>query len=145
MEIQKRAARLVCGVIAHRSNASNTTILIASLSTLFCSAVVAAPPKMLCQDGATKNVGAAGGARTAFSIMRLPDGSFALYNRYAPEAGPLTLPDADQNMHTLLTQLPPQILDSEAIMTSGVLDNTQVILTTDNELNTPTAGEPHGN
>ena len=56
----------------------------------------AEPPTMLFQGAAVHDSGAAGGARTAFAIMRLPDGSFAFYDRYAPEKGPLSLPDAGE-------------------------------------------------
>ncbi len=66
--------------------------------------------------------------------MRLPDGSFAFYDRSAPERGPLTLPDAKHQLHELLPHLPAQILQSESIMSSGVLNNTQVVLTKDNEV-----------
>lgn len=89
---------------------------------------------MLFQSGAIKDAGAAGGARTAFAIMRLPDGSFAFYDRYAPGKGPLRLPDANGRFHELLPHLPAQILRSEAILNSGVLGNTQVILAQDNEV-----------
>lgn len=89
---------------------------------------------MLLQSEGVKDPGAAGGARTAFAIMRLPDGSFAFYDRYAPAKGPLRLPDADGRLHELLPHLPTQILQSEAIMKSGVLGNTQVILAQDNEI-----------
>ena len=39
-----------------------------------------APPVMLYQDASVRDLGAAGGSRTAFAIMRLPDGSFAFYD-----------------------------------------------------------------
>ncbi|MGB0578746.1 MAG: sialidase family protein [Limisphaerales bacterium] len=92
------------------------------------------PPKILFQNGAVKDVGAAGGARTAFAIMRLPDGSFAFYDRYRPGTGPLRLPDANGKMHALLPHLPKHLLASKAIMNSGVLGNTQVVLGRDDEV-----------
>jgi hypothetical protein len=92
------------------------------------------PPVMLFQDGGIHDPGAAGGSRTAFSIMRLPDGSFAFYNRYAPEKGPISLPDATGRFHQLLPHLPDQIATSETISKSGVLANTQVILGHDGEV-----------
>jgi hypothetical protein len=111
------------------------------LSVVACSlppaaAISAEPvaPKMLFQGGAIADPGAPGGARTSFAIMRLPDGGFAFYNRYAPAAGPLTLPDADGNQHTLLPYLPAQVLNSVAMMESETLANSQVILTSDNQV-----------
>ena len=61
--------------------------------------------------------------------MRLPDGSFAFYDLYHPQAGPLVLPDGEGRKHTLLPPLPDELVESEAIIESGVLANTQVILT----------------
>ncbi|MCP4509736.1 MAG: hypothetical protein GY826_25455, partial [Fuerstiella sp.] len=113
---------------------SRSACMIVLVSNLFCSAVLADRPTMLFQGEAIKDAGAAGGTKTAFAIMRLPDGSFAFYNRYAPGKGPLRLPDADSRVHELLPHLPTQILQSEAIMESGVLGNTQVILSRDNEV-----------
>lgn len=93
---------------------------------------------MLFQSGETKDAGAAGGARTAFAIMRLPDGSFAFYDRYSPKAGPLRLPDATGKLHALLPHLPDDILASDVILDSGVLNNTQVILGKDGEVRSVT-------
>ena len=79
----------------------------------------AEPPSMLFQGAAVHDNGAAGGARTSFAIMRLPDGSFAFYDRYAPEKGPLSLPDADGKPHPLLPHLPKEILTNcDALRTS---------------------------
>lgn len=89
---------------------------------------------MLFQDAGVHDLGAAGGSCTAFAIMRLPDGGFAFYDRYAPAKGPLTLPDANGRGHSLLPHLPPRVLASEAIMDSDVLSNTQVILGRDGEV-----------
>jgi len=91
-------------------------------------------PTMLFQSGGVHDVGAAGGARTAFAIMRLPNGGFAFYDRYAPAKGPLALPDADGKRHELLPHLPKKILASEAIMQSDVLKNTQVVLSRDGQV-----------
>jgi len=102
------------------------------------SASFADRPRMLFQGGMTKDLGAAGGARGALAIMRLPDGSFAFYDRHQPENGPLTLPDAEGRLHKLLPHLPAPILQSKRILTCGVLDNTQVILANDNEIKSVT-------
>ncbi|MAG93493.1 MAG: hypothetical protein CMJ48_07065, partial [Planctomycetaceae bacterium] len=63
-----------------------------------------------------------------------PDGSFAFYDRNRPQAGPLTLPDRDGKQHALLPHLPADIANSPIIAKSGVLSNTQVILTPDNRV-----------
>lgn len=89
---------------------------------------------MLFQEGSVHDVEAAGGSRTAFAILRLPDGGFAFYDRHAPEKGPLSLPDGQGTPHALLPHLPEEILESEAILGSGILDNTQVILSRDGEI-----------
>ena len=94
----------------------------------------AEPPLMLFQGGGAHDSGAAGGARTAFAIMRLPNGSFAFYDRDAPGKGPLTLPDSDGQPHQLLPHLPRKILASQEIMKSGVLNNTQVVLSRDGQV-----------
>ena len=89
---------------------------------------------MLVQGAAVHDKGAAGGARTAFAIMRLPDGRFAFYDRYAPDKGPLSLPDADGKPHPLLPHLPMEILASQQIMESDILNNTQVVLSQDGQV-----------
>ena len=94
----------------------------------------AEPPTMLFQDPGVHDPGAAGGARTAFSLMRLPGGSFAFYDRYAPEKGPLSLPDADGELHSLTPHLPKEILASRLILDSDVLANTQVVLSRDGQV-----------
>ena len=104
------------------------------IGILVFPALAAEPPRMLFQHGEVKDPGAAGGARTAYAIMRLPAGKFAFYDRYRPDHGPLRLPDAKGRLHALLPHLPKPVLASEAIMTSGVLANTQVILSPDNEV-----------
>lgn len=92
------------------------------------------PPIMLFQGGQTHDPGAAGGARAALAIMRLPGGGFAFYNRYAPAEGPVSFPDAEGKLHPLLPHLPTEIAHSETILQSGVLNNTQVILTKDSDV-----------
>ncbi|MCA9072857.1 MAG: exo-alpha-sialidase, partial [Planctomycetaceae bacterium] len=91
-------------------------------------------PIMFLQGAETKDPGEAGGAKTAFAIMRLPDGSFAFYDRNAPAKGPLSLAEKGGPLHTLLPQIPPQIAKSQTILQTGVLNNTQVILTKNNEV-----------
>ncbi len=90
------------------------------------------PPVMLFQNGVTHDSTAPSGSRTSFAIMRMPDGSFAFYNRYAPGKGPVRLPDASGKEHTLLPHLPQDVLNSEAILKSEILSATQVILTEKN-------------
>ncbi|WP_417388591.1 sialidase family protein [Gimesia sp.] len=104
------------------------------LFILLNHASAAESPVMLFQEEGVHDAGAAGGARTAFSFMRLPDGSFAFYDRFSPEQGPISLPDAEGKRHILLPHLPQKILASELIMNSGVLDNTQVVLSQDGEV-----------
>ncbi len=101
-------------------------------------AFAASPPRMLFQSGEIKDAEAAGGARTAFAIMRLPDGSFAFYDRYSPKTGPLRLPDSEGRPNVLLPHLPPEILASDVILESGVLNNTQVILSDNGEVKSVT-------
>lgn len=104
------------------------------LLALVSQSEAAQPPKMLFQGEGIHDVGAAGGARTAFAIMRLPDGSFAFYDRYAPKKGPLSFPDRAGKRHALLPHLPQEILANETIMNSGVLNNTQVILSQNGQI-----------
>ena len=94
----------------------------------------AEPPIMLFQDEGTHDAEAAGGTKTAIAIMRLPDMSFAFYDRNVPEQGPLSLPDADGKRHLLLPHLPKEIFSSDEIMNSDVLNNTQVVLSKDGEV-----------
>lgn len=111
-----------------------TRFIIMFLLTLAVQSQAAEPPKMLFQGEGIHDAEAAGGARTAFAIMRLPDGLFAFYDRYAPAKGPLSLPDAEGKIHTLLPHLPEEILASETIRESGVLNNTQVVLSQDGQI-----------
>lgn len=106
----------------------------ALLLTLASQSPAAEPPKMLFQGEGIHDAEAVSGSRTAFAIMRLTDNCFAFYNRYAPEKGPLSIPDRDGKRHTLLPHLPKEILASEQIMQSGVLNNTQVILSQDGQI-----------
>lgn len=100
-----------------------------------CSAEVSsAPPRMLRQVHAVADSAAASGSRTSFAILRLPDGSFAFYDRNNPRGGALTLPDHEGGTYTLLPSLPDDIANSEVVAASGVLANTQVILTPDGQL-----------
>jgi hypothetical protein len=89
---------------------------------------------MLLQGTAAADAGAAGGTRTRFAIMRMPDGSFAFYDQDDPDRGPLTLPDRQGNPHTLLPALPTVIRESQAVAESRVLANTQVVLTPENHV-----------
>lgn len=110
--------------------------ILISLSALIVASFAGAetPPVMLFQDKATHDPTAPSGSRTSFSIIRMPDGSFAFYNRYAPDKGPVRLPDASGEEHVLLPHLPQDVLNSEAILKSDVLGETQVILTAENEV-----------
>ena len=109
-------------------------IVVISLIIAAIPGASAAPPKMLWQDKVIKDSGAASGGRTNFAIMRMPDGSFAFYDRNNPQAGPLTLPDREGKPYQLLPALPGDIAGSNLIPASGVLANTQVILTPDREI-----------
>jgi hypothetical protein len=101
-----------------------------------CGSAKAAPssPRMLFQNRTVHDPTAPSGTRAAYAILRLPDGSFAFYDRYRPQAGPLTLPDRDGQRHSLTPHLPPHLVANRAIIDSGVFSNTQVILGTDGEL-----------
>jgi hypothetical protein len=92
------------------------------------------PPVMLFQEDGVHDAEVAGGSRTAVAFMRLPNGGFAFYDRYSPKKGPLSLPDMGGTLYPLLPHLPEVILGSEAILESGILNNTQVILAEDGEV-----------
>jgi len=109
-------------------------LVTALIAVLLSAEVSAAPPRMLFQGKPVSDSGTAGGARTSFAIMRLPDGSFAFYDRNNPQSGPLTLPDGDGVRHTLLPYLPPDLVNNQVIADSKVLANTQVILTPDRQV-----------
>ncbi|MEX0820363.1 MAG: sialidase family protein, partial [Pirellulaceae bacterium] len=112
----------------------NRLAAIALIIMAYSAEASCAPPRMLLQANAVADSGAASGSRTNFAIMRMPDGSFAFYDRNNPQAKPLTLPDRDGGTYTLLPALPDDIANSQAVTSSGVLSNTQVILTPDGQL-----------
>jgi hypothetical protein len=89
------------------------------------------PPRMLFLGEGIHDPGAAGGKRTGFAIARKDDGTFAFYNPLAPSAEPLRLPDAGGTMHPLLPALPEPIAGSRALLDSGLLNNAQVLLSSD--------------
>ncbi|MCO6457345.1 MAG: exo-alpha-sialidase [Pirellulaceae bacterium] len=123
---------LACPVAPRATWATPGTCLATSLLlTVGLSELSAAPPRMLLQGDAVADKGAAGGGRTSFAIARMPDGSFAFYDRNRPDAGPLELPDRDGQSYTLLPTLPAEIAASRAILDSGALANAQVVLTPD--------------
>ncbi|MCA9086006.1 MAG: exo-alpha-sialidase [Planctomycetaceae bacterium] len=110
--------------------------IISGLSVLVAATAPAAPPSppiRLLLDGEVKDAQAAGGARTSFGIMRLPNGGFAFYDRHAPKE-PLQLQGEDGQLRALLPHLPPEILQSSVILNSVVLDNSQVIYGQDGEI-----------
>ncbi len=110
-------------------------ILSFAFSTLFLwNLSVAAPPRMLFQGKPTHDATEPGGSRTRFAMMRLPDGSFAFYNRYQPQQGPLKLPDITGKQYTFLPHLPKKISQSKLILESKVLVNTQVVLSRDGKV-----------
>lgn len=91
-------------------------------------------PIMLLQEPGVHDPGAAGGARTGFAIMRMPDGSFAFFDRLNPTKRPLSLPDRDGLQHVLQPSIPSDIAASRVVLDSGVLSNQQVILTPEHEV-----------
>lgn len=103
---------------------------------VLCSSITAAPspPRMLFQEKSVHDPTAPSGSRAVYSILRLPDGSFAFYDRSRPLAGPLTLPDRNGNKHTLTPHLPPHITTNQLMIESGALSNGQVIVAADGEL-----------
>ncbi len=113
---------------------STRFLLIALFVTASAADATCAPPRMLLQGNVVKDSTAPSGSRTSFSIMRLPGGSFAFYDRNNPQATPLALPDRQGETYTLLPALPEDIANSQAVTSSGVLANSQVILTPDRQL-----------
>jgi hypothetical protein len=103
------------------------------MSLVTCSAIAAEPPRMLFQEAGVEDSQAPSGRRTSFSIMRLPNNRFAFYDRNAPSDQPIRLPDRNGKLHTLLPALPRVALSSE-IIKSGILANTQVILTPEDRI-----------
>lgn len=94
-------------------------------------ATAADPPRRLFLGEGIHDPGAAGGKRTGFAIARKDDGTFAFYNPLAPSAEPLRLPDAGGTMHTLLPALPEPLAGATALVESGLLNNAQVLLSSD--------------
>lgn len=113
---------------------SKRTAAVAWIVLTYAAKTSGAPPQMLLQGDAVADSAAASGSRTSFAIMRMPDGSFAFYDRNHPQAGPLTLPIRDGGSYTLLPALPDDIANSQTVTSSGVLSNTQVIFTPDGQL-----------
>jgi BNR repeat-like domain len=96
-------------------------------------AVDAEPPRMLLQDGGVADSQSPSGQRTSYSIMRLPNNRFAFYDGKHPSDQPIALSDRQGNLHTLRPALPSVAVDSE-IVQSGLLGNTQVILTSEDRV-----------
>jgi hypothetical protein len=125
-EGKKMMARRI-GFIAVPTTLGLIALVIAP--TAFC-----APPKMLFQETLGGQRDASNRVRTGYAMMRLPDGSFAYYDRYQPRSGPLTLPDRNGDQHTLLPYLPTNIATNATIVDSGILNNQQVVLTPDDQV-----------
>ncbi|APZ95285.1 sialidase family protein [Fuerstiella marisgermanici] len=98
----------------------------------FAPLAEAAPPVLLLQEPLTNSEPPA--RRMGYAIMRMPDGTFAFYDRYRPESGPLRMPDRNGRVHSLSPGLPDRVLSDPSIMNSGVLNNPQVILTPDSNV-----------
>ena len=105
----------------------------AMLASCFLSsfARAAEPPRMLFLEDAGHDAAAPSGTRSGYAILRMEDGSFCFYNPYAPSAEPLRLPDAKGEKHTLLPALPESLAKSKVLLTSGILNNAQTLLSTD--------------
>jgi hypothetical protein len=88
-----------------------------------CLPAAPSPPCMLVQSSGA-----------VMSLVRMPDGSFAFYNRTQPALGPLTLPDRDGRPYPLLPGLPASIVGNRAMLESGVLANPQVLMTRDEQV-----------
>ncbi|MGE3780404.1 MAG: sialidase family protein, partial [Pirellulaceae bacterium] len=80
-----------------------------------------------------RDLGEAGGGRTSFAILRLPQGEFAFYNRLDPLRRPLTLNDRHGIRHELLPAPADDLLRGK-ILESDVLNNTQVVVTPSGEV-----------
>lgn len=91
----------------------------------------AEPPRMLFLEDAGHDPTAPSGTRSGFAILRREDGSFCFYNPYAPSAEPLRLPDAKGEKHTLWPALPESLAQSKTLIDSGILNNTQTLLSAD--------------
>ena len=109
---------------------------------LICVVVVGAipltttaePPKVLLQAPLDSENQSQRQTRMGYSILRMPNGRFAFYNRYQPDGGPVRLPDRDGTLHTLLPSLPEHIANSQTLIESKILSNTQVVLTDKGEI-----------
>jgi len=105
-----------------------------------CSPSIGNPPRMLFQDTIVVEDAAAAENSTeqrmvrSCAIIRLPDGSFAFYDRLNPESGPIELPGKDGRMHVLLPYIPQDVLENDTILNSGILKNTQVLRTGSREI-----------
>lgn len=86
---------------------------------------------MLFLEDAGHDPAAPSGTRPGFAILRLDDGGFCFYNPRAPGPEPLRLPDAKGVPHTLLPPLPRHLAESRALIDSGILNNTQTLLSAD--------------
>jgi len=106
------------------------------LATMIASTVATAarPPVMLFQETTLTENGQQVRVVKSCGILRMPDGSFAFYDRLRPATGPLELPDSNGTLHQVLPWLPPEILASGTVMDSGILRNTQTIQTTPGEV-----------
>lgn len=102
------------------------TTLIVVYAVTEVTVIAGQPPVMLLQQPADP-----GSPQVGYSIMRLPDGSFAFYDRYRPESGPLVLLDRSGQPHTLQPHLPAAVLQNPEVFKSGVLSSPQVLLTPD--------------
>ena len=108
----------------------NSFIQCATLAfCLICSA--GEPPRMLFLEDAGHDPTAPSGTRSGFAILRREDGSFCFYNPYAPSSEPLRLPDAKGEKHTLRPALPESLAQSKTLIESGILNNTQTLLSAD--------------
>jgi hypothetical protein len=91
------------------------------------------PPRRLMAPAIVKDSQEAGGGRVGFSILRLPHQNFAFYDRDHPSSSPLELSDTTGRLYRLSPPLPSSVL-SQSILDSGVLNNTQVIMTSAGKL-----------
>jgi hypothetical protein len=107
------------------------------LSTVlaFCLVIrltgAAEPPRMLFLEDAGHDPTAPSGTRSGFAILRLDDGRFCFYNPYKITSEPLRLPDGKGKLHTLLPALPESLAESKPLTESGILSNTQTLLSQD--------------
>lgn len=86
---------------------------------------------MLFLEDVGHDAAAPSGTRSGYAILRCEDGSFCFHNPYAPGAGPLRLPDAKGEVHTLMPALPESLAKSKVLADSGILNNAQALLSAD--------------